>query len=179
MMRDWIFLLALLWIIGCAEPRQSPVEPSNEREPEWTQDTEISWMKGDRIFFRSRHTVRADNPRTECLGRAKENAKQYLSLRIATDIRNGIATAGLVPSKKFVAALEKLEAGVATTSPPLKQEDAHFGTYRIGAIERLDCHWLSFLTLKEWERYRRSVLGKMLRLDPQLEAAVRRKNVVF
>lgn len=148
--------------------------------PAWVDDSRLVWKQPDKIFFRSVHTVRAQEGEARCFGLAQRESQETFLTEIASDIRGTLDTASLHLNSKAEAILTKLTSGETESAPPkLKTVEKYFEKYRMGAEERMDCHLLSEVATKQYEHFEAGVLSSLEREDPAFKTAIDRGKVRF
>lgn len=184
-MRIIFGVLLLVFIFGCASSERSRrqwIDSSTHHDnpPEWVDEVRLSWNKGDKIFFRSVHTVRGDERVNGCFDLARLDVKETLLTEMATDIRGSLDNAQQSLNENAETVLGKVRSGeYRGRIMGLKHVEQYYERYRIGKDERIDCHVLSEITQSDYDELKKSVVNRIQEADPRLKEAITQKQIEF
>ena len=72
------FILIILSACSTTGPLKRVLDQSSNKKPSWTDSSKLSWKEKNYIFFKSTHTIRADERANGCLDLVKLDAKENL-----------------------------------------------------------------------------------------------------
>ena len=148
--------------------------------PSWVEENRLTWEKGDKVFFRSVHTVRGDERVNGCYDLAKLDARETLLTEMATDIRGSLDNAQQSLNENAEIVLGKVRSGeFKGRISGMKHTEQYFERYRIGTDERVDCHVLSEITQKDYDDLKKRVVSNIQQADPRLKEAITQKQIEF
>lgn len=148
--------------------------------PDWGKSTKLTWSKENKIFSKSMHSIRGDERVNGCIDLAKLDAKENLLSEISTEVRGSIDNAQQSISENAETILGKVRsAEFAGKITGLKFTDEYFERYKIDGTERVDCYVLSEISNSDYDRIKRSVVEKVLEVDPRLKEQITKKQIDF
>lgn len=148
--------------------------------PDWVEEMRLTWEKGDKVMFRSVHTVRGDERVNGCFDLAKLDARETLLTEMATDIKGSLDNAQQSLNENAEMVLGKVRSGeFKGRIQGMRHLEQYFERYRIGTDERIDCHVLSEITKTDYAELKRKVVNRIEEVDPRLKDAITKKQVEF
>lgn len=151
-----------------------------DNPPDWVEEMRLTWEKGDKVMFRSVHTVRGDERVNGCFDLAKLDARETLLTEMATDIKGSLDNAQQSLNENAEMVLGKVRSGeFKGRIQGMRHLEQYFERYRIGTDERIDCHVLSEITKTDYAELKRKVVNRIEEVDPRLKDAITKKQVEF
>ena len=91
----FIFSLVFTFITACSStgPKKVVLDQSSKKKPSWAESSKLSWKKKNHIFFKSAHTIRADERANGCIDLAKLDTKENLISEVKDEIKGSIDNA--------------------------------------------------------------------------------------
>ena len=126
------------------------------------------------------HNVRGDERVNGCYDLVKLDVKEAMLSEIANNVKGSIDNAQQSISENAEVILGKVRSGEFDGQiSGLRFTDEYYERYAIGGVERIDCHIIAEMKQADYERVKRSVIDKVVAVDPRLKEAVTKKQINF
>ncbi len=179
-------LACVLLVAGCTStpPSMKRVwldsSTHSESSPSWVAGTKIIWEESGKVLIRSTQTVRGDERVNGCYDLAKLDAKEAILTELASEVRGSLDNAQQSINENAEVVLGKVRSGeFSGRITGLRHSEQYFERYRIGDVERVDCHVLSEMSRQEYDKVKTSVLNQLQKVDADLRKAITKKQINF
>lgn len=177
------FGLTLL-LASCATTRSGRVflDSTTHRDnpPDWVDRTRTVWEKDGRIYLKASHTVRGDERVNGCFDLARLDSKERILSEIANDVKGSLDNAQQSISESAEVVLGKVRSGQFDGRlSGLRFSEEYYERYRIGEQERVDCHVLGEIRETDYNAVKKSILERVVAVDPRLKEAITKKQIDF
>jgi hypothetical protein len=148
--------------------------------PGWVDGLKIIWEESGKVMIRSTQTVRGDERVNGCYDLAKLDAKEAILTELASEVRGSLDNAQQSINENAEVVLGKVRTGeYQGRITGLRHSEQYFERYRIGDVERVDCHVLSEMSRQDYDKVKRSVLDQLQKVDAKLREAITKKQINF
>ena len=148
--------------------------------PKFVREGRTSWEESGKIMLKASHTIRGDERVNGCFDLTHLNAKEALLSEIADEVKGSIDNAQQSISENAESILGKVRTSEFSGKiTGLRFTEQYFERYRIGDIERIDCHSLSEISNLDYNRVKNLVVNKIAEVDPRIKEAISKKQIDF
>jgi hypothetical protein len=148
--------------------------------PSWVEGLKIIWEKDAKVYIRSTQTIRGDERVNGCYDLAKLDAKEAILTELASEVRGSLDNAQQSINENAEVVLGKVRSGeFQGRITGLRHSEQYFERYKVGDVERIDCHVLSEMTREDYDKVKRSVLDRLQKVDARLREAITKKQINF
>ncbi len=148
--------------------------------PSWVKKAKVSWNDGELILWRTQHTIKGNERLNGCMDLAKLDAAESLLTEMAFDIQGTIDHAGQSISEDAEVILGKVRSGdYKGRIFGMKNIETFYERYLISETERIDCFALYSISKTDFTALKRSVVQKLIAVDPRLREAINQKQIDF
>lgn len=161
------------------------IEESKTR-PNWVDDERLSYEQDDRIWFKSRDTVRGDQRLNACFLLAANDNREAMLRAIVDGMRGATDEAQADISENAELVLGKVRSGEWSGKIyGFRDEGQFFQRVQIrdeasGSVtERLDCFVLSSIGKSDYAKTRAEVMNRIVAIDPKIKEAIGNKQADF
>lgn len=186
MLRKLFSVCIVSLVVSCSStpPGQQRVwldsSTHKDNAPSWAKDLKMIWEDGGKVYIRSSQTVRGDERVNGCYDLAKLDAKETILTELASEVRGSLDNAQQSINENAEVVLGKVRTGeFQGRVTGLRHDQQYFERYRMGDVERVDCHVLSQMAREDYDRVKRSVLDQMQKVDARLREAITQKQIGF
>jgi hypothetical protein len=192
-MKNHVIIIGILAVLvtGCAGNRAASegagttvIRASGPR-PAWVDGTESVWEKDDRVFFRSRRSIRGDERENGGLVMATNDNCERLLREIYGSIKAATDEAQLGLSEQAELVLGQVRSGkwegpVYGLRAVAEYSERYLACRSAGdCTERIDCWVLSSVSRADYNRTRSAIVDRVAAMDPRVREAIVRKQVDF
>lgn len=186
-MKKLILLAAAIFLAACAgNGVKKVVVDESPNKSSWVDDERISWEDGDKLFFKSKQTVRGDQRLNGCYTLASHDNREVMIRQIAETMKGATDEAQSDISENAELILGKVRSGEwAGKLYGFKDEGQFFERYQIrdlesrNVTERIDCYTLSSMSKSDYTRTKNEIVNKIQAIDPKIKSAIVNKQVQF
>jgi len=180
-------VLSLALLIGCAHSGTKKVTiDKSESTPDWVSDPKISYEKADKVFFIAKEEVRGDERLGGCYDLASLLNRENLLRSIADEVKGAIDNAQTSISENAENVLGKVRSGKWEGKIiGFRDVEKAFERYQLinsadgSNVERISCALLSEIKKSDYQETKRSVINKIVSVDPKLKEAITNKQIQF
>jgi len=178
-------MVGLSFMASCAsgpQLRRVFVDSTSHRDdlPDWAKSTQTSWEKDGKIFVMATNNVRGTDRVDGCYDLARLNAKEQILSEIANDVRGRLDNAQQSISESAEVVLGKVRSGeFEGRLTGLRFSQAYYERYMLGETEKISCYVLSEIKQSDYDQVKRSVVDKVVAVDPKIKEAILSKQVDF
>lgn len=180
-------ILVLLLLTGCAvsgvnEQHRIVLEKSSRESamPGWISDSQVTWLKADKVFYKSQYSVRGDQRVNACFDLVKAEAKEKLVDEIRSNFKsetNGYTQgAGEIDNqelnKMFVSSVNSIISG-------FRLSESAYERYSINNNERIDCFVLYEMSLKDLTDLKLRMQSNKSNVNKEIQQAIIDRGVSF
>jgi hypothetical protein len=185
-MKKIMVLALVMGIAGCSSmvtnERRQFVDSTTHSDaaPDWVKTTKVAWEQNGKMLLRSSYTVNGTDRLNGCFDLARMDSKEALLSEIANDVKGSLDNAQQSISENAELVLGKVRSGeFSGRITGLRFTEQYFERYRIGEVERVDCHVLGEIKDSDYNQIKRSVVQGIAAVDPRLKEAISRKQIEF
>lgn len=183
-MKNILALLCLAVLAACSSSSKKDlritIDTSASSKPDWVENQKSIWETGGKVFLKNTHTISGTERVNGCYDLAKLDTKETLLSEISNDVRGSIQHAQQSISESAEVVLGKVRTSEFEGKiSGLRFTESYFERYRIGDTERIDCHVLAEMTMDNYNQTKRSVVNKVVAVDPKLKEAITKKQIDF
>lgn len=177
-------LVLMLVLSSCASTRSGRLflDSTTHRDnpPDWVDRTRTVWEKDGKIYLKATHTVRGDERVNGCFDLARLDSKERILSEIANDVKGSLDNAQQSISESAEVVLGKVRSGQFDGRlSGLRFGEEYYERYKIGEQERIDCHVLGEIRETDYNAVKKSILERVVAVDPRLKEAITRKQIDF
>ena len=181
-----IGLTSLLLLAGCSHgpgyKRESKtiLDRSYEEMPAWLSQQDLSWKDGDKVFYKNAYTVRGDQRVNACYDLARLGLFETILAEVRSELKaaNDLASEGANENEDALLT-KSLSETLAGTLRGIKIKSRAFERYEINQIERIDCHVLSEISERDYQKIKNEVVKAKTSVSDSVTEAVREKQKDF
>lgn len=179
----FIFSLVFTFITACSStgPKKVVLDQSSKKKPSWAESSKLSWKKKNHIFFKSAHTIRADERANGCIDLAKLDTKENLISEVKDEIKGSIDNAQQSISVDAEVVLGKVRSsGFEGAISGLRFTESYWEKYELSNGEAATtCYVLSQIEEKDYIKMKKNVLKRVIALEPRIKEAINKKQINF
>ena len=148
--------------------------------PDWVTKSKMAWEDDGKVFLKANHTVRGDERVNGACDLAKLNAKENLLSEIADEVKGTLDNyVGSINEQAETVLGKARSSEFKGKITGLRFTEEYFERYKIGDVERVDCHTLSEISKADYNSVKRSVIEKVQEADARIKEAIVQKHIDF
>ena len=181
-MKYVFWLLTGIFIGGCSSTSSHRVVlDSSGDKPNWVDGSKLTWNEGDKVYFKVMHQVRGNERLNGCYDLAKLDAGENIMTEVAADLKGSIDNAQQSISEDAEVVLGKVRTSeYKGRLTGLKVTEQYFVRYRIDQDpDRIDCFVKAEISQTDYDTVKKSVLDRIVAVDPKLKEAITAKQINF
>ena len=178
------FFTLALFLASCSTKIIKPkvvLDSSSSIKPKWTNSSKTAWEEKGKIYLKATHTVQGNERANGCIDLAKLDAKEDIISEIQNEIRGSLDNAQESISEDAEVILGKARsAEFSGKISGLRFIESYWEKYQIrGKDQKLTCHVLAQIKMRDYMQTKRAVVNKVMTADPKLREAVTKKQINF
>lgn len=148
--------------------------------PAWVQDSKLGWEESGSYFIKGFSSARGNERLNSCYELSKLEAKKALLSEVKENVK-GILDTSIQSSSEDQEQLfsQAMSTAIEGQLRGLRFKEQYFERYIVEEHERIDCHVLSAIPLKDFTDLKRRVLYQMADADPRIKEALLLKQRDF
>ena len=176
------FLSLLTLLAACSTPSElkKTILDQSASRPGWMDQAKTAWEEDQKIKIRGTQQIRGNERLAGCYDLARINATGLLVGEIQENIKGVLDTHETSLSENAEILLTKSRSSeFRAQASGVRFTEEFFVRYRIGDVERIDCHVLSEISKEDHTRLKRAILDKVVEADPRIKEQIQMKHIDF